>query len=265
MFHLFHCHMRVTVILLLSCFSCKAFTISSTRSSLLSHAVEQQQRLYDRRRLGMSICRMGSLTIRISKNDINNINNMVTDDEPYEIKPPIPSCSIVIREATEGDIPIMAKILTDGFHRETTNFFTYPVMRLDTFINQTFRFSDRIGARYGTFVACHATADGKVVGCCEVDDALTKGEIDPAPRPYMCNLAVDKEFRRMGVAGALVLNSERVVRTEYERSLLHLRMREGNQAAFDLYVGLGYRVQSKYVNAKDETVLLMAKTLDPVE
>jgi len=244
--------MRLVIILLFSWHSCNAFTVPSSRVSLISHS--DKQRLLNQRRLGISI---GSPTIRISQNV-----NMVKADEPYEIKPPVPPCNIVIREATEEDIPIMTRILTDGFHRETTNFFTYPLMRLDTFINQTFRFGDRTGARYGTFVACLATDDGRVVGCCEVDDALTKGEINPAPRPYMCNLAVDVEFRRKGVAGALVLNCERVVRDEYERSLLHLRMKEGNQAAFELYLGLGYRVESRYVNEKEETVLLMVKDLN---
>jgi len=252
--------MRLDIILLFSyghSYS-KAFTITNTRLSLVYHSCDQ--RLFNQR-----------------------------DDEPYDnnndnerIKPPIPSsspsCNIVIREATEEDIPTMARILTDGFHSETTNILTYPLMRLDTFINHKFRFGDRIGPRYGTFVACHLTtadADGgdgdgsssssRVVGCCEVDDAPTMGEKNPAPRPYMCNLAVDVEFQRNGVAGALVRNCERVVRDEYERSLLHLRMREGNQAAFDLYTGLGYKVESKYVNEKEETVLLMAKTLDQVE
>eukprot|EP00592_Proboscia_alata_P012639 CAMPEP_0194391070 /NCGR_PEP_ID=MMETSP0174-20130528/113611_1 /TAXON_ID=216777 /ORGANISM="Proboscia alata, Strain PI-D3" /LENGTH=243 /DNA_ID=CAMNT_0039185051 /DNA_START=77 /DNA_END=805 /DNA_ORIENTATION=+ len=242
----------------------------STWASSSSHPVNKQRLLHQRRCLGLWIDSSSNRPTRISKKNVNN--NMVNDDESSYVvlKPPTPSCSIVIREATEGDLPIVSRILTDGFFRETTNFVTYPIKRLTTFLNlnsrfQTFRFADRTGARYGIFVACHATADGKVVGCCEVDDALPRGENTPAPRPYMCNLAVDEEYRRMGVAGSLVRECERTVRDDWEKTLLHLRMTEGNQVAFDLYVSLGYRVESDYVNAKEERVLLLVKVLDETE
>mmetsp|Transcript_44748 Transcript_44748/g.52442 ORF Transcript_44748/g.52442 Transcript_44748/m.52442 type:complete len:270 (+) Transcript_44748:122-931(+) len=206
-----------------------------------------------------------SSRIRISQ----NVHNMVKERGSFKLEtnPPNPSCNIIIREAVEGDLPMAARILTDGFFRDTTNFFTYPIERLNTFLSlnssyQTFRFSERTGARFAILVACDLTTGGKVVGCCQVDDSLPKGEIDPSPRPYMCNLAVDDDFRRAGIARLLVLQCENIVRDEWEKPTLHLKMMEGNEAAFGLYFGIGYRLESRYVNAKNENVLLLAKSLD---
>jgi len=150
------------------------------------------------------------------------------------------------------DVPIMSRILTDGFHRLKTNVFTYPFVLPDTYINQKLRFGDRVG----TFLAYSTADDGAVVGCCEVDDASTWGEKNPAPRLYMCNLAVYEQFQRKGIATALVLNCEEVVRNAYDKSLLHLRTRDTTRVAINFYSGLGYRVESKSVNEEKETILL---------
>lgn len=173
---------------------------------------------------------------------------------------------LIVRKADEKDLAAVSKVLTDVFYGDTTNFFTYPLEWLNLYLElnsryQTFRFAERTGARYGIFVAC---LQGTIVGCCEVDDAEPKGEVDPAPRPYMCNLAVLVNARRKGVAYSLISQCENLVRDQWGASKLYLKMKEGNTAAFGLYTGLGYNsVESKYVESMKERVLLLTKQLRP--
>lgn len=123
-------------------------------------------------------------------------------------------------------------------------------------------------------VACDAT-NGKVVGFAEVDARSFRGNtdngdgygriqteatlpseqygatVDKEPingeilRSYMYNLAVDKKWKRKGIASSLVRACEQFVLDAHADSCmerrLYLRVRKCNDAAIALYESLGYR------------------------
>mmetsp|Transcript_34500 Transcript_34500/g.83498 ORF Transcript_34500/g.83498 Transcript_34500/m.83498 type:complete len:111 (+) Transcript_34500:617-949(+) len=102
--------------------------------------------------------------------------------------------------------------------------------------------------------------DGQVVAFCEVDNRPPGGEINPAPRPYISNLVVDEEFRRMGSATALVGESESIVRG-WGKPRLHLRVFDDNVAARALYQHCGYVEESRRDNSDGTCVLLLGKDI----
>ena len=65
----------------------------------------------------------------------------------------------------------------------------------------------------------------------------------------MCNLAVNKAYRRRGIAKALLSICEKKVRDDWGKQTLHLEVRDDNIAAKELYFGCGY------IDANRETLL----------
>mmetsp|Transcript_22291 Transcript_22291/g.37291 ORF Transcript_22291/g.37291 Transcript_22291/m.37291 type:complete len:318 (+) Transcript_22291:95-1048(+) len=66
-------------------------------------------------------------------------------------------------------------------------------------------------------------------------------EIYPTqPETYLCNLAVDRGYRRRGLAKALCVYAERVSKHAWLRPVIALQVRRSNHAAVQLYERLGY-------------------------
>ena len=72
-----------------------------------------------------------------------------------------------------------------------------------------------------------------VVGFCDVDARPCKTK-QILPRPYLSDLAVDPNYRRRGIAKALVLHCEEFVQS-IPRSDLWIRVQESNEAAISMY------------------------------
>lgn len=179
--------------------------------------------------------------------------------------------SFVIREAQEQDLGAVANILADIFFvtNKKPNFIAERVIRMNGYLDlksrfETFRYAERSGALQCMLVAC-CNEEEEVVAFCEVDNRPPGGEINPAPRPYISNLAVQDSFRRKGVATALVRESEDIVRNSWGEPRLHLRVEQDNLAAKALYqerCGYSEMDESKRVaSANGETVLLLGKKL----
>jgi len=198
---------------------------------------------------------------------------------PREEQSELPS--IFVREATKEDLPRLATLLTDAFFKENTNFFTYQIERLSTFLGIESRFSIFLsGARFKILLAyTHSGGNGNnkhkkdiIMGSCEVDDCVISSPLffnhTPSPRPYMCNLAVDEKFRRMGVAKALISRCEHIVEHEWKKPILHLKLYDDNWKAKELYFGFGYSVEPQLegppstTNADGKTIVLLRKTLN---
>eukprot|EP00571_Detonula_confervacea_P006277 CAMPEP_0172321146 /NCGR_PEP_ID=MMETSP1058-20130122/42479_1 /TAXON_ID=83371 /ORGANISM="Detonula confervacea, Strain CCMP 353" /LENGTH=303 /DNA_ID=CAMNT_0013036575 /DNA_START=228 /DNA_END=1139 /DNA_ORIENTATION=+ len=159
-----------------------------------------------------------------------------------------------------------ARILTEEFYSHKTNFITFQIEKLKTVLSLESTFPNKKTALDNQFsirplqqmiVACNAK-NGEVVGFAEVDarplrndnngaaaDSASKyGTSDDILRSYMYNLAVDKKWKRKGIASALVLASEQFVSSAHDLCIekrLYLRVRNCNHAAIALYENLGYK------------------------
>jgi len=188
---------------------------------------------------------------------INNNNDDIIEKEP----------EFFVREALFVHLSPAAKILTEEFYAYRTNFITFQIERLKTVLSleSTFPNQDPSSLNYNKrirrplqqmLVACEADG-GKVIGFAEVDarplgkndDGTTRISEDGTSsdnklRSYMYNLAVDKNWKRKGVASQLVKAAEQYVIDMHEEcveNILYLRVRKSNEAAIGLYKSLGYR------------------------
>lgn len=164
------------------------------------------------------------------------------------------------------DLGRAARILTEEFYSHKTNFITFQIELLktslsleSTFPNQNNSLTKEYSRRplQQMIVACNAK-DGKVVGFAEVDarplgtskgggattdSASEYGISNNILRSYMYNLAVDKKWKRKGIASALVQACEEFVSDMHDSCIekrLYLRVRKSNYAAVALYENLGY-------------------------
>lgn len=146
-----------------------------------------------------------------------------------------------------------ARILTEEFYSSRTNFITYQIEKLKTTLSLESTYPGNNGNASSNrrlqqmFVACESKS-GKVVGFAEVDArplGAGSNKTDPKRlnRSYMYNLAVDKKWKRKGIATELIRECERFVSDMHElcaENRLYLRVRSCNLAAIELYTSLGY-------------------------
>jgi len=168
---------------------------------------------------------------------------------------------IYIREAEAKDLKTASKILTDAFF--SSNIFSKPLEWLKTYLSLQDTFPESCSSLlYYMLVACKKS-DDTVVGICEVD-CRSSSIRNAAPRPYMCNLAVDKEWRRKGIGKALIVMCEEKARNEWEEDFLHLRARK-NSVAVAIYSSLGYEVDEAAAQHRDQIsgddIILLKKSM----
>lgn len=163
-----------------------------------------------------------------------------------------------VRVAVFADLSAAARILTDGFFSDSTNFITYQMERLKTFLSLESTFPDPINRGSHEMIVACLNQGSKVVGFAEVD---CRESDDPKlpPRPYMCNLCVDKKWQRKGVATVLIKECESISIRGGKDSIF-LKVREGNFAATSMYESIGYVIVSSSQEDND-VVLLMKKDL----
>ena len=165
------------------------------------------------------------------------------------------------------DLGPAARILTEKFYSHKTNFITFQIERLKTVLSLESTFPNQHNSLWKDhsrrtlqrmIVACDAK-HGRVLGFAEVDarplgsnkngswgneSSLTEGASYDILRSYMYNLAVDKTWKRKGIASALVQACEQYVSDMHDLCVekrLYLRVRKSNHAAIALYESLGYR------------------------
>lgn len=161
-----------------------------------------------------------------------------------------PTTDYFVREAMVVHLGPAARILTEEFYSARTNFITFQIELLKTTLSLESTFPGNTGSSTSNrrlqqmFVACESTS-GKVVGFAEVDARPLGGNSDDSGinRSYMYNLAVDKKWKRKGIATELIRACEVFVSDMHEicaENRLYLRVRSCNDAAISLYKSLGY-------------------------
>ena len=161
-----------------------------------------------------------------------------------------PMTEYFVRDALLVHLGQAARILTEEFYSGRTNFVTFQIELLKTSLSleSTYpgntRNSKRNQGLQQMFVACDSR-NGKVVGFAEVDARPLGGDFDitSVNRSYMYNLAVDKRWKRKGIATELIRFCEEFVADMHEvcaENRLYLRVRSCNEAAISLYKNLGY-------------------------
>lgn len=165
-----------------------------------------------------------------------------------------PTTDYFVRDALVVHLGPAARILTEEFYSARTNFITFQIELLKTTLSLE---STHPGGNNGNnakskrrlqqmFVACESRS-GKVVGFAEVDARPLGGnysdEKNGINRSYMYNLAVDKTWKRKGIATELIRACEEFVSDMHQlcaENRLYLRVRSCNDAALLLYKSLGY-------------------------
>jgi ribosomal protein S18 acetylase RimI-like enzyme len=167
---------------------------------------------------------------------------------------------------TFGDRVVLseaADFFTDAFwgSKMTKSRTLSPKQRSSILQSQIAEFRKRYGSttsstfydrRAELWVAQIPSAQGKIVGCCGMEvDTIYEGGLQKndggnrrpirAVAPVMSNVAVSREFRRRGIAEALVGEAERTARLEWGYDEIYLYVEERNTPAVRLYRKLGYR------------------------
>lgn len=102
-----------------------------------------------------------------------------------------------------------------------------------------------------------ACEEGELVGYAGFEYVLDEG--------YISNVAVAREYRRRGAAGALLAELSRRAR-ELGLSFLTLELRRSNAAARALYEKFGYKCvgcrKNYYQNPREDAILMTLELLD---
>jgi len=161
-----------------------------------------------------------------------------------------PTVDYFVRDALVVHLGPAARILTEEFYSGRTNLITFQIEKLKTTLSLESTYPGNTANAKSNrrlqqmFVACESTR-GEVVGFAEVDARPLGGNSDDTRinRSYMYNLAVDKKWKRKGIATELIQACEEFVVNMHElcaENRLYLRVRSCNDAAICLYKSLGY-------------------------
>ena len=164
-----------------------------------------------------------------------------------------------VRRGMFRDLRDVAELMMEAFYQEGALMFHYHrMLELDR-LQSNFPYDS---SRHEFYVACGPT--GEVVGFVDVDGRKSM-RYDAPPRPYLSDLAVKSDWRRMGVATSLIEMCE-VRAREIGHKSLYLRVEQSNEAALRMYSDLGYEKKDHRIfGVKDTTQLLKCKLEDRLD
>ena len=164
---------------------------------------------------------------------------------------------INVRSASLEDIPTLATVLTDSFHPPGgLMYLMHPLFKLGVCEDLRSRLRSN-SSKYNCLVAISKDSEvtaskNVIVGTVEISVRSNCNSYSSigSPYPYIANLAVDRPYRRQGVAKKLLTKCEQIART-WGFSELSLHVLENNERAKKLYLGTGYKlikIESNFSN-----------------
>lgn len=146
-----------------------------------------------------------------------------------------------IRRATLDDLMSVAQIIAESFHSQTGFWgWAFPLFRLG--IYEDLRHRLVFSSSHHVCLVVVDVCDEKIIGTAELAvKFIDAGRWGQKSCPYVSNLAVKPQYRRLGVASNLLAKCEEVTRNwGYEDLYLHVL--EKNTSACQLYFKLKYDV-----------------------
>jgi ribosomal protein S18 acetylase RimI-like enzyme len=160
--------------------------------------------------------------------------------------------SVLVRTARQQDLDRLADVLSSSFHtKEGVIGWIYPLFRMGIYEDLRNRLRTKT-AHYVCLVAVkqsfpeasnHSLGDENLVGTVEMG-LRTQSFWQPRSSAYLyvSNLAVQREYRRQGVAQQLLLTCERVA-LDWGFQELYLHVLENNFQGRQLYRKVGYQIK----------------------
>jgi len=178
------------------------------------------------------------------------------------------SLSFRIRDCQHAELGACADIIMHSFYNETLQNPWRSMYRLGELnrIQQGFPFGDNC-AYHKMFVATTAANDNQIIGFVDIDARKPNQPTSYSwnPRPYLSDLCVHPDFRRRGVAKALIEACQdfclRDDFTPADKKELFIRVEARNTAAVQMYTEMGYESISNPDDPKGQTILILHKEL----
>ncbi|MEI6442199.1 MAG: GNAT family N-acetyltransferase [Nostocales cyanobacterium ELA583] len=154
----------------------------------------------------------------------------------------LPVGQLQIRVATPDDFINIAQIVAESFHSQEGLWgLAFPLLRVGIYEDLRYRLKSPTPYHICLVAVDAATEDQKIMGTIEmgvrVNDAWSM--VNPG-FPYLSNLAVHPDYRRLGVGSSLLTRCEQISQT-WGFQDLYLHVLENNHHARQLYFKLAYR------------------------
>jgi len=167
-----------------------------------------------------------------------------------------------IRDGQYADLGRVASIIVDSFY--TPSIFVRPFLYASELqrLQENFPYNKTC---HSYLVACRKNDVEKevVIGFVDIDARPAKNA-DAPPRPYLSDLAVDKYYRRLGLASCMIRECEaRVIEMGMNR--LFLRVERDNNAARKMYDSMGYDQLSHHIFGVKDTTILLKRSFDAIQ
>jgi ribosomal protein S18 acetylase RimI-like enzyme len=172
------------------------------------------------------------------------------------VEGPSASSKFYVRNARYMELGKVADIIIDAFYKPSAFLRPYLYLSELSRLQGNYPYEEDVHAFYIACSGVGSSSEEHIVGFVDVD-TRPGTKISDAPRPYLSDLAVHGDFRRRGIAKALIKSCEKQA-MDWGKNHLHLRVDRQNDGALKMYEDLAYEKQdhSYFGYGRDTTILL---------